>query len=177
MLVTAVFGQTNQAAATIVRCDPALKVALVDEKFTIDIYVEDVEDLRSIDVRMSYDPAQVEPVDGDPQSDGINLEPVDDFFTSGFFLRNGYNLLDGAGENVPIWYAALQQGVGSNGSGSIARMHFKPLKVGQFEMVMLQTKLAAFRGAPIAHSNQNCIVNIVERSEQKIIYLPAIFAR
>lgn len=174
-LVISAFARPQQPQATIVRCDPKKKIAVMGEMFTVDIYVEDVQDLRSIDVRMSYDPDLVEPLDGDPNIEGVNLEPLNSFFLSDFSLRNGYNLIDGAGETVPVWYAALQQGSGSNGSGAIARLYFKPLKIGEMEMEMLQTKMAAFRGAPIAHSNQNCQVAIVDPTQRHFNFMPVIY--
>jgi hypothetical protein len=172
--VTAVFAQPADPAATFVRCDPAVKVALVGEDFTIDLYAENVLDMRGFDARYTYDPALVEPLDGLPDEPGLNLEPLDTFFVAGFKLRNGFNLIDGGGKNVPIWYATLGQSV--DGSGPVARIHFRPLGTGSFTMDGLYSAMTSFGGGIIEHEQLDCRVEIVDPAEGKVLYAPVISA-
>ena len=83
MVAPAVVGQGQ----TQVRIDPPSAQLRIGESVTLDIVVADVQDLYGLDVRLAFDPAQVEVLDADPEKEGVQIQPGDSLYPD-FMVRN-----------------------------------------------------------------------------------------
>ncbi|MBI5879015.1 MAG: hypothetical protein HZB53_15295 [Chloroflexi bacterium] len=75
-----------QGGATARPDPPTLEVGLGQQE-TLNIVLEDAQDVYGIDVRAKFDPAVIEVVDADPSKDGVQMTPGT-FIKPDFLVRN-----------------------------------------------------------------------------------------
>ncbi len=79
---------------------------------TVEVRVENVQDLYGLDIRIGFDPAVVEVVDADAQQTGVQVRPGD-LLSVDFMIRNTVDNAQGT-----IWYALTQLNPSEPVSGS-----------------------------------------------------------
>lgn len=171
----AVVGTTQAGEAQsdpIVRCDPVVAVGPSDEPLTVDIYIENVVELYGADVRLSFDPSIAQIVDADPNSDGTQIEILDEFLSPDFVLRR-------IGDNTAgtIWYAVSQVNPSPpvSGSGALGRITFQPLKAGTFDMPITYQLLATAEGNELDATVVDCRVSFIDMEAGIKNFMPVIF--
>jgi len=87
---------------TQVRIDPSSVQLRTGESVTLQIVVADVQNLYGLDVRLVFDPTQVEVLDADPEKEGVQIQPGD-FLYPDFMARNQADNQAGT-----IWFAITQ---------------------------------------------------------------------
>lgn len=168
------FGQsqlrpTAPSSDAIVRCEP---VSTEGARVTVDIYVENVAELYGADVQMSFNTRHTQVVDAVPDSPSVDIELLDTFLSPDFVVRRTANNSQGT-----VWYAATQvnPSVPVTGSGSLARVTFVGLSVGDVSIPISSHELVRRNGTTIPSTPQDCTVNFTE-TETKA-YLPFILAQ
>lgn len=164
---------------TLVRCNPATAVGVMGQPLDVDIYVENVVDLWAVDIRLSFDTSVIKIVDADPNADGVQITPLDDFLSPDFVVRrNGDNAVG------TILYVATQVKTPENpanpvsGSGPLARVTFQPLQAGTFTMPITYQKLVHTNGTQIAATAIDCKITFIEIDDlDQLTYLPVAFSQ
>jgi hypothetical protein len=163
---------------TLVRCDPAVAAAPVDQPLEVDIYVENVVNMWAGDVQMSFDPTIAQIVDADPAASGVQIQILDDFLSSDFIVRrNGDNVLG------TIWYVATQVATQPpepprlpvSGSGPLARITFMATQAGSFTMPITYQKIVRSDGTQIEATPLDCQVTFIAVEPDLSIYMPVAF--
>lgn len=159
--------------ATIVRCDPATIAGPLGSTIDIDIYVENVVDLWAADVRIGFDTTALQVVDADPETDGVQIQPLDTFLSPDAVVRRGVEVKDG--EPI-IWYAATQVNDPPkdpvSGSGPLARITFRALRAGQFTLPITYHKIVLRTGIEIPSTAQGCSVTFVDADTGGVTFVP-----
>lgn len=173
LVIVLVIGGPAAAApqATIVRCDPATIGGPLGATVNVDIYVENVVDLYGADVRMGFDPAVLQVVDADPNTDGIQITPLDTFLSPDFVVRKG---LGYAEDPDVIWYAVTQVNPSEavSGSGPLARITFTASEAGTFALPITYHKLARRDSLEIPSIAQDCAITFVDVASGGVTYVP-----
>jgi len=96
----------------------------------LDVYIHlaNVHDLYAVDVALDFNETVLEVVDLDDTAEGINLAPVDGWFTAGYWAKN-----EADNEEGTIRYAAVLLNTAEpvNDDGRIAKIRFRALSVYQ----------------------------------------------
>ena len=119
----------------IVRPDPLISAVPVGGKVVIDIYIRDLQELKSAPTSvLGYDPTVLEVQDANPAVSGVQIQPVSSFLKPDFVARNkACNVVDQADPASPtagiIRYAVTQvnPSVPASGCGQVAAVTFKRL--------------------------------------------------
>jgi len=111
-------------SATVVRLDPPASEVRAGYPVRFEVRVEDVADLNCVDLRLTYDPAALEPQDAIPLTFGTQIAP-------GSFLQPDQVSANSA-EDGAIHYRAAQlwPNLPVSGSGVVASITFKALRAG-----------------------------------------------
>ncbi len=124
----------------------------------LDLYIDvnDVTNLYALDVRLSFDPAQLEVVEFSP---GQPLEPVIDpnlNFIAGFTVRNIVDNFAGT-----IWYATTQTAPTppAAGTGHVARLRVRAKTTAAIALTFTYIKLSSPGGVEIPATGTNGTVN------------------
>lgn len=146
--------------STIVRCEPSAVQATVGEEFTVDLYVEDVENLYAVDLETDFDVGFLQVIDADGGTEGIQLQPVNGWFWSDWIWNNEAD--NGTGHTH---YLATQQRTFHpdpvDGSGPIARITFTGLQGGTTVVTWSRADLTTPDGVAISNVAQDCTVTLV----------------
>jgi hypothetical protein len=107
---------TQQPAAargqTLVRLSPREPQVGEDSTASLEVQLENVENLYGFDIRLSFDPNVVEVVDADPDVDVIQVQHGN-LLNLDFVVRNGADNAEGT-----VWYAITQMNPSEPVSGS-----------------------------------------------------------
>ena len=179
LLVVLVIGRPATAAppATIVRCDPATVPGPLGTTVAADIYVQDVVDLWAADVRIAFDETVLQVVDAnpDPNSDTVEIQPLDTFLSPDFTVRRGVYEKDG---QTIIWFATTQVNdpnnpkSPANGSGPLAKITFQALQAGQFTLPIVFQKLVNTKSLQIPATTQGCAVTFFDIDAGGVTFVP-----
>lgn len=144
------------AGQAIVRTDPLTLSVAVGSTVTVDIYIEDVVALYGADVELAFDPALVQVQDSDPDTSGIQIQPLYGFMSPDLVLEQvACNAPDPAGGQCQsgglAWYVATQfnPSLPVSGSGAIAAVTFKGLRDGVSPLIITHRKLSDRDGMEI----------------------------
>jgi len=146
----------------VVKIVPARQQIPVGERTTVEIRIEDVENLYAAEVLLRFDPGVLQVVDAMPGVGSIEIEPGDFPDISGgrgFLARNRAD-----NEHGRIEYAVtlLNPSPPISGSGRLARVTFEGVAQGTSELTFLRAALADPDGLPIpAGANDGQITVIV----------------
>lgn len=169
---------TYAQSGTIVRCEPAVKEATVGELFTLDIYVENVTDLYAADVHLRFSNSHLEVVDASANEPGVQVAPLGVFLAPDYVVQNFVTV--GATDST-VAYATTQLNTDHpnpvSGSGSLARITFRPLVEDIAILTFTYQKLARRDGSQIAASTQSCVVNIGPAAPPTAVGLSRLTAR
>ena len=157
------------AAGPVVRCEPVSITGLANGVVTADVYIQDVVALYGADVQLSFDASIVQVLDENPNTSGIQIQPLASFLQPGFVILNAADNVAGT-----IRYAATQLNptLPATGSGSLLRFRFQPLRSGTFTMEFLRHDLADRNGQTITNTVVSCPVTISDAAT--MLYLPLI---
>jgi hypothetical protein len=140
-----------------VRCDPATAQANVGEEVTIDLYIEDVEDLYAVDLETDFDVGFLQVIDADLGTEDIQLEPVNGWFWSDWIWFN-----EASNDTGHTHYLATEMRTihpdPADGSGPIARITFTGLEGGTTVMTWSRADLTTPEGVAIPNVTQDCTV-------------------
>lgn len=153
----------------LVRCDPAVAAGPADLPLVVDIYVENVVDLYGADVQFSFNPAEVQVVDADPVTPGVQIQLLDTFLVPGFVVRDTADNLAGT-----IWYALTQLNPAPpvSGSGPLARITLQAQKAGTFKLTITNHQLAQRTGVEYPSIAQDCRLTFLPVDPGLRTYLP-----
>lgn len=165
-------------SGTIVRCEPTATNATAGKLFTLDIYVENVTDLYAADVHLRFNNSRLEVVDASANEPGVQVAPLGTFLAPDYVVQN--LVVEDAANNT-VAYAATQLYTDHpnpvSGSGSLARITFRPLVEDITTLTFTYQKLARRDGSQIAASTQNCVVNIGPAAPPTAVSLSRLTAR
>jgi len=119
------FSFTTEEPAEGVRVylDPASKMVGRNSEFTIDVMVEEIQDLAGVTFEIAFDPLVLQVVDADPNTPGVQVLPGTEFEGKNPLVSD--NIADN--ENGTIKYTANVMNEASmfSGTGSLARIQFR----------------------------------------------------
>jgi len=136
---------------TQVRIDPPSAQVRTGGSVTLDIVVADVQDLYGLDVRLAFDPTQVEVLDADPEKEGVQIQPGD-FLYPDFMVRNQADNQAGT-----IWFAInqLNPHEAVSGTGAVASITFRGKAAGTSSLSFTYHLLGTRQGEPIEAVTQD----------------------
>jgi hypothetical protein len=154
-------------AAAIVRILPAKGTYREGESIAVQVKIENVSNLYGADVQLAFDPADLQVVDADPNTTGVQITPRDELLSPDFVLKNEANNKKGT-----VWYAATQVNPTPPASGSGVLFEFTFLVTGDGETtVILQQQLADRYGQRIPGVGRNATYTIIGK---QYFYFPVI---
>ena len=112
---------------------------------TLEIRLEDVNELAGAEVHLTFDPALLEVVDADPATEGTQIAHGD-FLSPDFVVQN---ITDPAQGTVDYAIASMQLDEAASGSGVLARITFRALAEGETLVTISGALLADTQGRPI----------------------------
>jgi len=125
--------------------DPSsLNLAPGDVK-TVSIRVKNVTELAGAEVHLTYDPALLEVVDADAETDGVQIAHGD-FLSPEFVVQN---TADGTTGAVDYAIALMSLDNAASGDGVLARITFRGLSKGKTTIAVQGVLLADKDGQPI----------------------------
>ncbi len=128
LAVLVIVGTSAAGTETTVRLDPASLEANVSDRFTLELKVDNVTALNSVDIRLTYPADALEVQDADPVAFGTQIMP-------GPFLQPDQVCANSADSGV-IHYCVgqLPPHTPVTGSGVIARITFRAILTGTHEL-------------------------------------------
>jgi hypothetical protein len=126
---------------------------------TLDIVLENAQDVYGVDVRASFDPAVVEVVDADPSRDGIQMLPGS-FLKPDFMVRN---LADNAAGTLQYVITQVNPSQPVTGTGVICSVQFRGKLLGQESALTIGfVEIANRRGVKLSVRGQNGRLAVVQ---------------
>jgi hypothetical protein len=122
----------------------SLNLAPGDVK-TVDIRVKNVTEMAGAEIHLTYDPALLEVVDADAETDGVQIAHGD-FLSPEFVVQN---TVDGATGTVDYAIALMSLDNTASGDGVLARVTFRGLSKGKTTIAVQGVLLADKDGQPI----------------------------
>lgn len=151
-------------AETLVRVDPQMTVVDKGEAFTLDIRVENVQDLSAFDVALHFNPDHLM----------VTSLTLGDFLSPGL----GGNSYDNETGFIHFYNAIFSSSEPGSGSGILFTVHFTAKTVDVDTIVSIDEALTEFVEAEtndlIPYTSQNGHVQIGEGSEEYKIFLPLV---
>ena len=176
VLPLSVVGARAQGPTAIVRLDPPNAAAAVGGIVTVNLYVQDVEELYGVDIRLSFDPALLEVQDANTGASGVQIKPLGTFLQPDFVIKaKACNVADPVDPDCSVagtvWYAATQVNptAPASGSGRVAAVTFKRLGAGVATLTVTHNELVDRQGMAIPSTAQNGAIILAN-----VCYLPLI---
>lgn len=180
LLLVLVF-TASAAAPAIARPDPVQSSVKVGQTFVVNLYVQDVAGLYAADIHLSFDPAILQVQDANPSIPGVQIRPVESFFVPGFVIKQkACNAADSGDpdcqEGGLVWYAAAQINPTppATGSGPLAAITFKAVKVGESPLTFSYQQFSDSAGAVIPSTPQDGTVRVTEATNRFRMHLPLV---
>jgi len=150
---------------------PELSTVPVSGTVTVDLRIDNIQDLYAAQVELTFDPALIEVVDASDFDPGIQIEEGD-FPIPDDVVRNQANNTNGT-----IEYAVSLRGVkpGVSGGGVLARITFHGLTEGVSPVDFTRSILSDPQSLPIDHVTQNG--EVIVRSATGIVSGKVILER
>lgn len=162
----------------IVRPDPLVSAVPVGGQVVVNLYVQDVQNLYALDIRLGFDPTVLEVLDANPGASGVQIQPLNVFLKPDFVARNrACNAADPTDPGCPVAgvarYAVTQVNPSApvSGSGPVAAVTFKRLKPGVAALTILTHDLSDRDGIVIPSAAQDGRIELASRVK---LYLPLI---
>ncbi len=148
-----------QAQAAIVRPQPSVLEIGQGQVETLDILLENAQDVYGIDVRASFDPAVVEVVDADPSRDSVQMTPGS-FLKPDFMVRN---VADNAAGTLQYVITQINPSEPVTGTGVILSVQFRGKLLGQqSELTIGFVEIADRHGVKLSVQGQNGRLAVVQ---------------
>jgi hypothetical protein len=148
-----------QGGPAIVRPEPKLLNVGQGQVETLEILLENAQDVYGIDVRASFDPAVVEVVDADPSRDGIQMTPGS-FVKPDFMVRN---VADNEAGTLQYVITQVNPSEPVTGTGVILSVQFRGKVLGQqSELTIGFVEIADRRGVKLSVQGQNGALAVVQ---------------
>ncbi|MBN1178496.1 MAG: hypothetical protein JXD18_04755 [Anaerolineae bacterium] len=122
-----------------VRLDPPVLDLNAGETAEFSVLVYDVVDLAGAEVHLAFDPAVVEVVDADPQTDGVQIADGD-FLAADLVAQNEVDVSSGV---INYAVARMPPNAPANGSGRLAVITLRAVTGGEPVALVLQDVLLA----------------------------------
>jgi hypothetical protein len=175
-MVTLMPVESAPGGAALVRPDPLDGKVAVGETVVVNLYIQDVVNLYGADIRLRFDPALLEVQDAAPAQPGVQIQPLSGFLLPNFVIKKkACNVVDPGDPDCPeagiVWYAATQvyPSVPVSGSGAVAAVTFRALKMGVSPLLMVYHKFSDSNGVEIASGAQNGLLTVTTR-----LFLPLV---
>lgn len=128
---------------TMLRVLPASGSYEVGQTIDVAVWVEDVVDLYGVDIRLAFDPTQLQVIDANPNLPGVQVQPLDDILSPDFIIQR-----DADNEAGTIWYAVTQINPSppASGSGPLFAFSFAVLAPGLSDVLVTNDQLADQNG-------------------------------
>ena len=111
----------SQSEGAVVRSDPSLVEIVPGQVRTVEVVLENAQEVYAIEVRGAFDPSVVEVVDGDPSLAGAQLIPGD-LIKPDFVVRNG---ADNAAGTLHYVVTQINPTEPASGSGTVFAIQFR----------------------------------------------------
>jgi hypothetical protein len=142
------------AQGTRIWLDPVMLELAPGDVGTLDIQVENVDQLAGVEVHLTFDPALLEVVDADASTEGAQIAHGD-FLSPDFVAQNiaksGSDTIDYAIACIPLDKAAT-------GSGALAHISFRALSEGETLIAIRSVLLADSQGQPIETDTDSSLI-------------------
>lgn len=123
----------------------------------VPISIRNVKDLYAIDFSLKFDPALLQVVDADPNTDGIQSS-LGDFLDPGLLL---YNLADNTAGTIHFVMSQYNPSEAKSGKGNILIVSFKGMAEGESPLEITSVTLSTREGIEIPCNgyNSNLVIN------------------
>jgi hypothetical protein len=128
---------------TMLRVLPASGSYEVGQTIDVAVWVEDVVDLYGVDIRLAFDPTQLQVIDANPDLPGVQVQPLDDILSPDFIIQRDADNVAGT-----VWYAVTQVNPSppASGSGPLFAFSFTVLAPGLSDVLVTNDQLADQNG-------------------------------
>jgi hypothetical protein len=129
----------------------------VGESINVEVWVEDVANLYGVDIRLAFDPTQLQVIDANPGIPGVQITPRADLLSPDFILRREANNNEGT-----VWYAATQINPTppAAGSGAVFSFQFAAVSPGTAVVSVTNGQLVDQNGAAIPAEIEGALYQI-----------------
>lgn len=162
LILGAVFEDVSAQSDALVRLQPVELLVGEGKTAAVEVWVEDVEDLYGLDIRLDFDPAVVEVVDADEGTDGLQIQPGE-LLNLDFVLRNTAD-----NESGTAWFALTQvnPSEAASGEGIAFSVTFRGKEAGASSSISITyAKLVEPTGAEIPAATEDGEVRVVAPEE------------
>lgn len=162
LILGAVFEDVAAQEEALVRLEPVELLVGEGTTAAVEVWVEDVEELYGLDIRLSFDPSVVEVVDADEGTDGLQIQPGE-LLNLDFVLRNTAD-----NEAGSAWFALTQvnPSEAASGEGIAFSVTFRGKEAGTSSSISITyAKLVEPTGAEIAAATKDGEVSVVAPEE------------
>lgn len=137
----------------------------------VEVWVEDVVDLYTADVRLAFDNERLQVQDADPDVPGVQVIPRADLLAPDLILRRDADNAAGA-----IRYAVTQlsprEPVG--GSGALFAFHLELVGTGAAGIRVVEVTLATRSGAVIPAAGFGAVYTLTGDTDRRSLFLPLV---
>lgn len=147
-----------QGPPTEIRLEPATAQVGVGETVTLEVVVENVSDLQGVEAQLLFNPALMQVVDADPESDGVQI-------ALGPFLSADAVVQNAADQNAGLIAFAYSQSDSSgpvDGSGVVASITFEGIVPGVSTVSFTGAGLVDASAQPIPADLEDGQVTVLE---------------
>jgi len=158
------------AQGTVVRPDPTVLEIGQGQVETVNIILENAQDVYAIDVQASFDPAAVEVVDADAGRDGVQMIPGD-FVKPDFAVRN---TADNAAGTLQYVITQVNPTEPVSGTGTVFSIQLRGKVLGaQSELKIDSVQIANRRGVKLSVQPQDGTLTVVPPKPETPTPVPA----
>lgn len=142
---------------TVVHLQPPAQQVGVNSITTIEIHINNVNNLFAVDIQLGFDPNFLQVRDADPNEAGIQIQPGN-FLSPDFVVTNNADNTSG-----DIFFILTQRAPtpAVNGNGILATITFQAVAQGATQISFRDLLLSDINGQPISASVQGSQINIV----------------
>lgn len=144
------------AADPVVRVSPPSSTVSVGSNVVVNITVQNVSNLFGAEFHLTFNPAQVEVVDADAGTDGVQIG-LGDFLAADFVAQN---VADNTTGTIDFGLSQMSPHGPVSGSGTLATITFKGKANGAGNLSFTSVLLADSSGGQIAATAQNGTLNV-----------------
>jgi len=163
-------GCAYAGAGTTLRSEPLVFELAVGEEKTLDIVLEDVNQIYAADIRLSFNQSAVNIVDANLSRPGVQLIP-------GTIPQPDLPILNSADNSLgTLRYAVTQMNPSEpmDGSGTVFSIKLRGVGIGESALFITSVTLSDIDGKPLDVLLLNGLIRVKPKSGDSLIYLPLV---